>query len=338
MSQKTTAVRTGKKKRWGEIGFVIGLMAIPVLHFLIFWLYINADSILMSFQQLDRIEGAFSFFKRDPVTEEIVGLVGFDNYRQLFAEFTKPGSVLPKALLNSFSVFLWNDFVIIPVSLFFAYILYKKVPLGNTFKVIFFLPSIISVVVLTLAFSYIFNFSVPEFLRESGIIALFERNGWDTEKILPFLGYFADPKWAWGMILFYGLWSGIGNNIVLMSGSMARIPEDVIEAGKIDGLNMLKEFWYVVIPLIGPTISTLLLMGSAVIFTYFLQPQLLLGANAATSGGYTIGLYIVSNVKEGGTVQMPMGATIGVMCALVGTPIVFLFRKALDKLFPAYEY
>ena len=158
------------------------------------------------------------------------------------------------------------------------------------------------------------------------------------EDKLPWLGFFGDPKWAWWMVLFYGLWTGIGGNIVLISGSMARIPTEVIEAGKLDGLSMLKELWYVVIPLIGSTISTLMLMGTAVIFTYFLQPKLLLGDSAEAVGGFTIALFIVNNVRDNGTPQMAMGATIGIMCALIGTPIVVCSRKILDKVFPVYEY
>ena len=317
MSQaETLAMSEIKKKRKhkAEIGFVISLLAIPVLHFVVFWLYINADSVFLSFQKYDMYSGEWKW-------------AGFDNYKEFWSAFNRPGSVLPRALWNSFTVFLWNDFVIIPISLFFAYIFYKKVPLGDLFKVIFFLPSVLSVVVLTLAYSYIFNMAIPD---------LFNTLGWEDK--IPWLGFFGDPKWAWKMVLFYGLWTGIGGNIVLMSGSMARIPSEVIEAGKLDGLSMLKELWYVVIPLIGATISTLMLMGTAVIFTYFLQPKLLLGDSADVSGGFTIALYIVNNVRDNGTVQMAMGATIGVLCALVGTPIVVCSRKILDKVFPVYEY
>lgn len=179
-------------------------------------------------------------------------------------------------MLNSFSVFLWNDFVIVPISLFCAFILYKKMPLGGAFKVIFFLPSIISVVVLTLAYRFMFDASfgfIPELLESIGL----------GDKV-PFDGYFADKNYAWWMILLYGLWSGIGYNIVLVSGAMARIPEEIIEAGKLDGLSTFRELFSVTIPLIGPTLGTLLLLGTTVIFTYFLQPQLLLGDNAATDG------------------------------------------------------
>lgn len=306
-----------KKKHASEIVFICVMLAIPVLHFCLFWLYINIDTVFLSFQRFDMDTGTWVS-------------AGGQNYAALWQEFTREGSVLPRAVLNSFSVFLWNDFIIVPISVFCAFVLYKKMPLGGVFKVIFFLPSIISAVVLTLAYSFMFDVSLG-FLP-----ALLEKMG--LGHIVPFDGYFGDSRYAWRMILIYGLWSGIGYNIVLVSGAMARVPDEIVEAGKLDGLSTFKELFYVTVPLIGSTIGTLLLLGTTVIFTYFLQPQLLLGSSADSVGGYTIALYIVTHVKSAGTAQMAMGATLGVICALIGTPIVFLCRKAIDKALPAYEY
>ncbi|MCI8487836.1 MAG: sugar ABC transporter permease [Clostridia bacterium] len=306
-----------KRNSKSDIVFICVMLSVPVLHFALFWLYINIDTVFLSFQKFDLDTGEWVWF-------------GFGNYKLLWHEFTKVNSVLPRAMLNSFSVFLWNDFVIVPVSLFFAYVLYKKVPLGGVFKIIFFLPSIISVVVLTLTFSFMFDASfgfVPNMLDKIGLGSL-----------VPFDGYFGDKKYAWWMILLYGLWSGIGYNIVLVTGAMTRIPQDVIEAGKLDGLTMWRELFSVTIPMIGSTLGTLLLLGTTTIFTYFLQPKLLLGTNAENVGGYTIALYIVNNVRDAGTPQIPLGATMGILCAAVGTPIVFGSRKLIDRFLPAYEY
>ena len=143
-----TLLKKAKKRRnsKSDIVFICVMLSVPVLHFALFWLYINIDTIFLSFQKFELNTGEWVWF-------------GFGNYKLLWQEFTKANSVLPRAMLNSFSIFLWNDFVIVPVSLFFAYVLYKKVPLGGVFKIIFFLPSIISVVVLTLTFSFMFDAS-----------------------------------------------------------------------------------------------------------------------------------------------------------------------------------
>lgn len=305
------------KKSVAEIVFICVMLSVPVVHFCLFWVYINVDSVFLSFKQLDMNTGTWKFF-------------GMGNYKNLLYEFTKPGSVLPRAILNSLSIFLWNDFIIVPISLVAAYFLYKKMPAGGFFKVVFFLPSIISVVVLTMTYMFMFDGSfgfLPTLLEKMGLGYL-----------VPFDGFFGTSKTAWWTILIYGLWSGIGYNIVLISGAMTRIPTEVLEAGKLDGLTMGKELWHVVIPLIGSTIATLMLLGTTVIFTYFLQPKLILGSNAEIVGGYTLALYIVNNVKESGSSQMALGASVGIICAIVGTPIVVFARKLLDKFLPAYEY
>ena len=312
-----TSARKKRKKSAAESIFISVMLSVPVVHFCLFWVYINADTLLMSFQKFNMDNATWVYN-------------GFGNYKELWLELTKPNSVLPRAILNSFSVFLWNDFVIVPISVTCAFALYKKVPLGNVYKVVFFLPSIISATVLTLTYSFMFDTtlgSIPELLRKIGL-----------GDIIPFDGYFGDKAYAWWMVLLYGVWSGIGYNIVLLGGAMTRVPEEITEAGQLDGLTAMKEFFFVIVPLIGSTIGTLLLLGTTVIFAYFLPPQLLLGGSADVVGGYTIAMYIVTNVRSAGTAQMAQGATLGVICALIGTPLVFICRTLIDKYLPAYEY
>ena len=101
--------RKKRKKTLGEIVFICVMLAIPVTHFCLFWVYINIDSIRLSFQSFDMNSGAWRY-------------VGFMNYRTFWQELTKAESVLPKSILNSFSVFLWNDLVIVPISVICAYV------------------------------------------------------------------------------------------------------------------------------------------------------------------------------------------------------------------------
>ena len=301
----------------GATVFILVMLAVPVLHFIVFWLYVNFDTVALSFERYDGDTNNFVFN-------------GFGNYVDLFREFTKDDTLL-YAVRNSFTLLLWNNFVIVPISLVFAFVMYKKVPFSGFYKVVFFLPSIISVSALTLVFMYMFDANsgfVPGILDSLGL----------SDKI-PFDGYFADAKYAWWMVLFYGLWSGIGYNIVLISGAMTRIPEEIVEAGKLDGLTPLKELWHVTIPLIGSTLGTLMLLGTTVMFTYFLQVKLLLGGNAATTHSYTIALWIVDNVRESGNINtLPIGAAMGVVRAVIGIPVVFGTRKLIDRFLPSYEY
>lgn len=314
--EKTLAYTQKKKKHdYRRTTFMILMMLVPVLHFAFFWIYVNIDTIKLSLERFNYVTGEYTFY-------------GLGNYKWLWNEIIKEGSVLPTAFKNSFILFLWNDLVIVPISMVCAFVLYKRVPLSGMFKVIFFFPSIISVAVLTFVFGFMFD-------TQFGIVnKILERVG--LEKIVPWDGWFGSPKTAFPLILFYGLWTGIGANIVLLTGAITRIPDELFEAAALDGIGSFGELFHIVIPLVGTNLSTLLLMGTTVIFTYFLPPLLLTGTNAANVGTYTIAMYIVTNVRDNG--NYTIGATIGIVCILLGTPIVVATRKGLEAAFPAYEY
>ena len=152
------------------------------------------------------------------------------------------------------------------------------------------------------------------------------------------------PKWGWlgtrdtanSLIVGYCIWSGLGGNLILLGSAMGRIPEELVEAGKIDGIGFFRELWSITVPLIGTTLATLYMMGTTVIFTFFMQVKLISsgGPNGET---FTIMLYIVEVVKAD-TRDLSGAATVGMLVAAVGTPLVLLTRWTVDKLFPAYEY
>lgn len=303
-----------RKNKWKRGLFIASFITIPILHFLIFTFYVNVDTFVLSFQKYSGSTGKYVFVK-------------LQNYEEFFKSFSSPGSVLGKAVKNSILFFAVNDFVILPLAFVSAFFMYKKMPLSNVFRVIFFLPSIISAVVLTMLFSFMFDSTigiVDPLLRAIGL-----------ERIIPELGWFGDSSTAMPAVLLYCVWAGVGSNIILISGAMSRIPVEMIEAGRLDGLGIFKEMWLITLPLIGSLMATLMMMGVPVIFTLFLQPMLLTngGPDGAT---YTIGLYIVNAIRTDG--NLTMGATVGVICALVGTPLVVIIRKIVEKTFPAYEY
>ena len=294
--------------------FIISFITIPILHFLIFTIYVNADTIFLSFQRFDVLTRKYRW-------------VHLENYKEFFEGFNSPGSVLGKAIRNSILFFVLNDFVILPLSYLCAYFMYKKIPFSNGFRIIFYFPSIISSVVLTMLFSFMFDSSigiVDSFLRFIGL-----------ESKIPELGWFGDSRTAMPVLLLYCLWAGIGANIVLISGAMSRIPTEIIEAGKLDGLSMFKEMIYVTLPLTGSLIATLMMMGVPVIFTFFL-PVMLITNGGPDGETYTIAMYIVNSIRTNNNITM--GATVGVICALIGTPLVIVLKKLVENLFPTYEY
>lgn len=302
--------KLGRRRR-SELIFVAVLLFIPILHLCFFWVYVNIDTIVLSFQRFDSAAQDYVFS-------------GVENYAQIFREFGANSGLIRRAVLNSFLVFFWNDLVLLPVSLAFAYILFRGMPGAQVFRVIFFLPCIISVVVLTMVFGFMFDTNVglvPDFIRILGL-----------QNMIPDTGYFAGST-ALPMLLLYGLWSGIGNNIVLVNGAIRRIPTEIFDAAKLDGVSVWREFFNIVVPLIGGTIATLLLLGVTLVTGYFLQPMLLM---PGVPEAYTLGYYIVSQVNTSTNLGLP--AAMGNLCILFAIPLVWVMRKIVEHMFPAYEY
>ena len=291
--------------------FIITMLAYPILHFLIFWVYINFNTVLKSFQ-------GFSYKTGDEV------FVGMKNYVNFFKAFASESGQLKHAVVNSVLFFVFNNFVLLPVSMIFAYLLFKKVFMERVFRIIYFLPNIISVVVLTMVFKFMFD-------NEFGpLFSILEKIGFK----MPENGFFGTEGTAMIMIFVYCLWAGVGYNVLLLSGTIARIPTEIFEAGKIDGIGMTREFVQMVVPLIFSTVSTLFVTGSMVMFTLFLQPMLL------TKGGpdnstYTLAYFIVEQVNNN---RLYDAAAAGIVCSVVGIPIIQAIKSIMEKLTPDVEF
>lgn len=310
--RKKFSFQSGKTRR---TLFIILFLVYPIINWLIFFLYVNIDSVKLAFQTYSLSKGKYVN-------------VGFLNFKNVLTSFFS-ADAHPQyryGIRNSLMIFVWNTFVILPVSLLCAYYFYKKVWGERFFKVVFYLPSIIMPVALCMLFSFMFSTNygpVNRFLKAIGMGSVIPENGW-----------FGDKNTCFMMVMWFSLWSGIGYNVIMVAGSMARIPPEVIEAGKIDGITMTKEFTRIIVPLIMPTVSTMFMMGIAVSFSYFLPSQLLTGGGPSGEG-YTIGYLITNRVSSG---NLNEAAAIGWCAAIVGTPLVLLGKFVIDKFVPDVEF
>ena len=201
--------RTGfNENRLRKNLFIVGMLSIAIVHFLVFWLYVNLSSILMAFKNVT-IEGT---------------KWGFGNFKIMFDSFRNPTSELRGAFVNTMIFFAVNLLIKLPLTFICSYFLYKKIKGYKYYRFVFFLPSIISAVVLTSLLKYMVNPGGP-------LPRIYEML-WGREAPL----FLADSDYALGVILFYTIWSGFGVNIILFQGAMSRIPPEIIEAGKIDGV------------------------------------------------------------------------------------------------------
>jgi raffinose/stachyose/melibiose transport system permease protein len=175
-----------------------------------------------------------------PGTE--IHMVGLQNFKDLLFDdprFWK--SLMNALLLGAGCIFLQH-----PICIFFAIMLDR---IGGkaekVFRTIFFIPCVISVVVISRMWLTIFD---PEFGMFNKILEMsglgFLRHAW--------LG---DTHTALGTLLFILIWSGFGWGLLFYYAGIKGIPEDLYEAAHLDGASGFKLHWKITVPLLSPVIA-----------------------------------------------------------------------------------
>lgn len=294
-----------KQGKIGEIGFLCIILILPITNFLVFYLYVNIDSLMLAFQKID-LAGVAHF-------------AGFENFKTVFSEIGAD-PLIRGMLGRSFAAFAVTVFVGFPLNLLFAYVIYKKVPASGFFQVVLFLPSIISSMVITLMFRY---------MVENIIATIFE---------VQLLENHAFPTY-----LFYMIWSSFGVQLVIYTGAMSRIPESVVEAASLDGITPMKEFLYITLPMVYGTITIFLVTTIASIFTNQMNILNFEGPGAMREH-QTIGFYIFQQVIPGGSTanigdysKYPYAAAYGMLFTFIIAPITLVGKWLLEKYGPTVE-
>lgn len=291
-----------KKTDWACIGFLTSMLILQVANFIIFYVCVNFESIMLAFKLPN---GTFSL----------------KNFEWVFQDFVKEESVMKEALVNTLTTFFVDYVIMYVVALLLSYFLYKKIAGYKFFRVMFYIPSILSAVIMTTIFKTIIGPSGP-------VYQLLETlSGTEPPE------FFADSRYAMSAVIMYNCWVGFGGGTIIITGAMSRIPRDVLEAGLVDGVTPLRELFSEIIPMIWPTVSTQLITGLAGIFSAT-GPILLL-----TNGEYktmTVSFYIFDQVNEHNAYNE--ASAIGLIYTLIGIPIVLGGRWLCGRIQEDVEY
>ena len=304
--------------------FIIAFLALSLIHFAIFWCYINFDTIRLT------------FFKVNPYGEEI--FVGFENYAVLFKNIFGGRD---KASATEF----WNSFhavginlIILPISIVVAYCFYKKVYGYSFYRIIFYLPSIISIVVLAAAFREMFRQYNDGYTVINGPVAqLLSAIGIDKQWLTPDV----DTNVKWPLIYLFAILNGMGANVILITSAMNRIPKEISEASRLDGCGFFREMTHVTIPLIMPTITTWVMMIFAAVYSFFMQPMLILDYNTGVDNMFsTTPMQIFNLVADAGFDQqrLIMAACLGIILTMIVLPINLIMRAVLTRFTAEVSY
>lgn len=298
---------TEKKKRktaWAEIIFLTVILIIPLTQFAVMYVGVNFNSILMSFQRYDSRLGDYVF-------------MGTGNFKQFFSDIINSAE-LGIAVKNSAINYIASLVIALPLCLLISYYIYKKMLLNGVFKVVVFIPNILSNVIMITIFKY---------LVESGL-----------GKVLG-MNLLTNIDTAFWTILAYNQWIALGVNMILLTGAMSRVPETLIEAAQLEAITYFKEFTKIVLPLIFPTITTILVTGVASFFTNQASIYILYGDSAPQ---YVNNLAYYIFIKVAGATasyaEYPYASSAGIVFTLVAAPLTILVKTLLEKFGPKVEY
>lgn len=317
-NKKVKKPRKNLKRNW----FIFSLLIVPLLHFLIFWLYINVETISLAFMEWDYFSNTYKF-------------AGIDNFIEQFRQFKERPETM-NMFINAFRAIPINIACLV-MAVIIGYAFSKHIRGERIFRVIFYLPTMISIVIQTLCYRYMFTYSpgmlqgpAAEFLRMLGI----NYNGWETTLNDPVV-----ISRIWWLISIFCVWASAGINIILMASAMSRIPEEVIESAKLDGVGFWRELFQIHIPLIMPTISVFLINSMMAVSAFYIQPMLLTGNSTGPNSVYnTVGWYMFNMAPVAQDSDMPLISTVGFILTVLVSILVIVVRKVTDKLTPDVDF
>ena len=288
---KRGAERVKSNKR--RTGFLILCVAPATILFFIFMVLPTLNVFRMSLYK----RGAYS-------PDET--FVGFNNFKLLFAD-----SNFIRAMQNTILLIVVVTIITFAMALVLAGILTREKIKGRSFfRVIFYIPNILSVVVISGIFSAIYK---PDNGLLNSIIGLF------TDMTDPIL--WKGESLVMVSLIIAMIWQAVGYYMVMYMASMAAVPLDIYESASIDGAGRTRQFFQITIPLIWTNIRTTL--------TFFIISTInmaFLFVKAMTSGGPNgaseVALSYMYGQKDAGLYGYSMA--IGV--------VIFLFSFLLSAL------
>ena len=168
--------------------------------------------------------------------------VGIRNYTDLFTD-----ARVGKSYLFTFKLAIVATIVVNVLSLVLALGLNSTIKFKSALRGMYFVPNILGALVVGYIFNYFFTYILP---------AVVKMMGGKGDSIL------ASSKWAWVAIVIVCAWQSVAMNTIIYISGLQTVPEDVYEAGSLDGATGWKKFKNLTFPLILPffTINMVLCM------------------------------------------------------------------------------
>ena len=179
--------------------------------------------------------------------------VGIDNYIQILKSKT-----FLSAISNTFYFLVLCVPTLVIFPLFLAILINQKIKFTNLYKLIIYIPVVISIVVVAIAFKWIYGeFGLFNYILE---LLKFDKIGWLT-----------DPKFAMISVSIVTIFKGVGYYMMIYLASLIGVPKELYEQAQIDGAGEFKKHMTVTIPHIMPTIALVATISSISALKVFVE-------------------------------------------------------------------
>ena len=289
-----------KAKKW----FVIACLSPAMILFAIFMLYPTISIFAMS------------TFRWGGLSSNKV-FVGLHNFQTLMQDMN-----FIRALQNTIFIIAIVTVITMAIAILFASILVReKIKGQNFFRVVFYIPNILSVVVISSIFSAIYDPSEQGMINS--VLSMLNGEGWETIK---FLG---DSKIVLYAIVGAMIWQAIGYYMVMYMASMSTIPEHLYEAAALEGAGKVRQFFSITLPMIWDNIRTTL--------TFFVISTINLSflfVNVMTNGGpngasETVLSYMYSQAYSNASFGYAMA--IGTVAFILSCGLSFAINRVTER-------
>jgi putative aldouronate transport system permease protein len=282
----------------------LNLMVLPGMIYLVLNNYIPMAGILIAFKRIDYSVGIFRS-----------SWVGFQNFKFLFA--LKDAFIITRnTILYNLVFIILGTFLGLVVGIFLSEItsrIFQKI-----YQTIILLPQLFSIIIV----AYIV---VGLLGNEAGFI---NKSILGPDKAINF--YATPVYWPFILTVVY-LWKGLGYNSIIYLSSIVSIDRNLYEAATIDGVNRFQQVFYVTIPSIKPTITTLVLLAVGRIFhsDFGLFYQVPMNSGLLYSVTNTIDTYVFRGLLQINNIALASAAA--TYQAIVGFVIVILVNQIVRK-------
>jgi ABC-type sugar transport system permease subunit len=268
-----------------------------ILHVIVFVLFPVGFSVFLTFHEWNII-GPMEY-------------VGMTNYEKLLQD-----SYFLKSIRNTLVFLAIHIPLQILIALTLAVILNQKIWFRAFFRGAFFMPVVVSGVVITILWQQLYGYEM------GSINTLLQWMGFDK------IGWLIDPVWAMPSIAIMATWKNVGLYIILFLVGLQTVPKSLYEAAELEGATKWQQFWHITLPVINPTIVMVMILSTIGGFSLFIEPYVM------TSGGpLNATLSSVLYIYKQGFFYYHMGyaATLGVIFALLILLVVFIQRRVIEK-------